>query len=66
MVQYGARTSCSVVDARDRGPITCIDQTAGRFKTTMFEKFKKLVQSGVSDKTYGERTPYSVKENSTK
>lgn len=42
-------------------PVTGIDQTAGRFKSTMFEKFKELGPNDVHDKRYGGRSAKSAR-----
>lgn len=42
-------------------PIVGIDQTAGRFRSTMFQKFKEMAPVGSNEKTYGGRTPKSVR-----
>lgn len=42
-------------------PVTGIDQTAGRFRETMFAKFKTFAPPDSSDKTYGGRTSKSVR-----
>ena len=40
--------------------IAGIDQTAARFKQTMFDKFKSFAPATGSEKGYGSRTPKSV------
>lgn len=42
-------------------PIVGIDQTAGRFRATMFQKFKDMAPDDAHEKTYGGRTPKSVR-----
>lgn len=42
-------------------PVTGIDQTAARFRATLFDRFKALAPVGASDKTYGGRTAKSAR-----
>lgn len=48
------------VQARE-DPVTGIEQTAGRFRCTMFARFKELEPRDSSKKTYGGRTAKSVR-----
>lgn len=42
-------------------PVTGIDQTAARFKATLFTKFSSFAPADASEKVYGGRTPKSVR-----